>query len=112
MKILLTEWFRQWRGAEPQVVKPAGISLDDQKMVFALVVSLANGDYDEVSIETDSIEAKECITGMLCGTGNAKQVEASPEVEQCRLYQAGYEIYRQGTDSYFFVNPVPRPELF
>jgi hypothetical protein len=39
-------------------------------------------------------------------------VEPSTAAEQCRLYRAGYEIYRQGGDSYFFVNPVPRPELF
>src|SRR5712691_6073835 len=112
MKILLTEWVREWRGTRPQLLKPAALSLDDGKILFALVVSVGNGDYDEVCIETDSMEAKECIQGMLCGTGSAKPVEWSYAVEQCRLYRVGYEIYLQGKSSYFFVNPIPRPELF
>ena len=112
MKILLTDWYTEWRGLGPQVLKPAALSLDDEKILFALVVSLGNGDYDEACIETDSMEAKECVEGLLCGTGNAKRVGPSLAVEQCRLYRAGYEIYLQGRSSYFFVNPAPRPELF
>ena len=112
MKILLTEWVREWRGTRPQLLKPAALSLDDGKILFALVVSVGNGDYDEVCIETDSMEAKECVRGILCGTGSAKPVGLSYAVEQCRLYRVGYEIYLQGRSSYFFVNPIPRPELF
>jgi hypothetical protein len=112
MKILLTEWYREWRGTDPQLLNPAALSLDDEKIVFALVVSLGNGDYDEVCIETDSTEAKERIKGMLCGAGNAKAVAPSSAVERCRLYRAGYEIYLQGTSTYFFLNPISRAELF
>jgi len=111
MKILLTDWYTEWRGARPQVLKPVALSLDDGKTLFALVVSLGNGDYDEVCIETDSAEAKESIVGLLRGTGHAKWVPPSFAVEQCMLYRAGYEIYQQGKSSYFFVNPAPRPEL-
>lgn len=39
-------------------------------------------------------------------------MEPSAVSEQCRLHRAGYEIYLQGSRSYFFVNPIPRPELF
>jgi len=113
MKILFTEWYRDWRGTEPQLAKPSILPLDNDKILFALVVSVGNGDYDEVCIETDSTEAKACITNMLCGTGNAKLVDRpSAVVEHCALYRPGYDIYLQGRDSYFFVNPTPRPELF
>ena len=112
MKILLTSWYREWRGSEPQVLRPDTFSLDERNTLFALVGSIGNGEFDEACIETDSGEAKECIEGMLCGTGGARRVEPSTDAEQCRLYRDGYEIYRQGENSYFFVNPVPRPELF
>jgi len=111
MKILLTVWYREWRGGEPQVLKTEALSLDNEKILFGLVVSVANGDYDEVCIETDSIEAKDCIEGLLCGTGRAKRT-VPWSAEQCRLYRSGYEIYLQGSSSYFFINPMPRPELF
>src|SRR5258706_11960613 len=52
--------------------------------------------------------SKVCFAGM----GNAKPVRRSSAVERCRLYRVGYEIYLQGRSSYFFVNPIPRPELF
>jgi len=112
MKILLTSWYREWRGSEPQVLRPDTFSLDEKNTLFALVVSLGNGEFDEACIETDSGEAKQCIEGLLCGTGGARPVEPSSDAENCRLYRAGYEIYRQGGNSYFFVNPVPRPGLF
>lgn len=115
MKILLTDWYTEWRGpraSSPEALKPVVLSIDDEKILFALVVSLGNGDYDEACIETDSLEAKECIVGLLRGTGHAKWVPQSSAVEECRLYRAGYEIYLQGRSSYFFVNPAPRPELF
>jgi hypothetical protein len=112
MKVLLTEWFKDWRGAAPQVLKPAVLPLDDQRIVFGLIVMLANGEYDEVCIETDSNDARHCIQNMLRDTGNAKKVGQSSDAERCRLYRAGYEIYQQGPGSYFFVNPTPRPELF
>jgi hypothetical protein len=112
MKILLTSWYREWRGSEPQVLRPDTFSLDEKNTLFALVVSVGNGEFDEACIETDSGEAKECIEGLLSGTGNAKRVESSPGAEQCRLYRDGYEIYLQGGSAFFFVNPVPRPELF
>ena len=112
MKILLTPCYTEWRGSEPQVLNPEVLSLDDAKVLFALVVSVANGDYDEACIETDSIESRECIAGVLCGTGNAKPTGPTPAVEECGLYRAGYKVYLQGKSSYFFVNPAPRPELF
>src|SRR5262249_2548326 len=95
MKILLIEWIRDWRGAEPQRLKPVVFALDDDKMLFALVVSLGNSIYDEVCIGTASAEAHESIKDILCGTGNAKPVECSPTAEQCRVYRPRYEIYLQ-----------------
>src|SRR5258708_26626016 len=112
MKILLTIWYSEWRGQESQLLSPVALSLDDEKILFGLVVSIGNGDYEEGCIETDSIDAKEYIEGLLCGTGNAKSIMPSPVVERCRLYRPGYAIYLQGGSSYFFINPVLRPELF
>jgi hypothetical protein len=112
MKILLTSWYTEWRGPKPQVLNPEVLSLENERILFALVVSLGNGDYDQVCIESDSTEAKEGIEGLLCGTGKAQRVGLSSAATQCRLYRAGYEIYIQGGNSYFFVNPIPRPELF
>jgi hypothetical protein len=112
MKILLTVWYREWRGQEPQLLKPVALSLDNEKIRFGLVVSVGNGDYDEACIETDSIEAKEYIEGLLRGTGSAKRAMPWSAAAGGRLYRSGYEIYLQGRSSYFFVNPMPRPELF
>lgn len=72
MKILLTDWYTQWHGSTPQVLKPVELPLDDQKVLFGLVVFLGNGEYDEACIESDSRESRECITGLLCGSGGAK----------------------------------------
>ncbi len=112
MKILLTEWYRDWRGTQPQTLKSEVLSLDNSKVGFALVVLVGNGDFDELCIESDSMEAKECVEGLLCGPGNARRVGHSSAVEQCRLHRASYDVYLQGTSSYLFVNPFPRPELF
>src|SRR5712691_10329629 len=43
MKILLTEWVREWRGTRPQLLQPAALPLNDDKILFALVVSVGNG---------------------------------------------------------------------
>lgn len=111
-KILFTEWWRNWKGADPQDLKPVVLALDEEKTLRGLVVMLGNGEYDEACIESDSEDARRSVIGLLTGTGNAKWIESSPTAESCRLYRAGYDIYLQGKDGYFFVNPRPRPELF
>jgi hypothetical protein len=112
MKILLTSWYTEWRGKEPQVLKPETLPLDNDKVLFGLVVFVGNGEYDEACIETDSLQAREYIESLLCGTGDAKLVEPSSAAVSRRLYRAGYRIYLQGENSFFFVNPRQRPELF
>src|SRR5262249_43363182 len=112
MNILMTSWYTDWRGKEPQVLRPETLPLDNDKILFYVVVSVGNGEYDEACIETEWLQARECIEGVLCGTGNAKLVAPSSAAVGCRLYRAGYRIYLQGRQSFFFVNPTPRPELF
>jgi len=112
MNILLTNWCRDWLGSEPQVLKPEALPLENQNVRFGLIVLMGNGEYDELCIEADTMEAKRWMEELMCGTGGAKHVGPSPEAAQCRLYRVGYEIYLQGRRSYFFLNPVPRPGLF
>ena len=112
MNFLLTEWIQDWRGAEPQQLVPATLSLTDQRHLTFLAVSLGNGNFDEACFEVESIEVYEGIKGMLLGTGGCTLVGVSPAIKKCHLYRAGYEVFRQGGDAFFFINPAPRPELF
>lgn len=43
IRILLTEWAQDWKGAEPQALHSALLDLADQRHLFYLVVSLGNG---------------------------------------------------------------------
>lgn len=112
MQVILTEWYRQWRGAEPQQIQPEMLPLDNERILFALVVMLGNGEYDDLCIESDSVEALESARGLLLGTGSAERVQAHPLANTSPLYRPGYEIYVQADRSVFFLNPEPRPALF
>lgn len=111
MEILLTEWFRDWNSNEPQELKPARLPLEGP-IIFGLVVSLGNGNFDEACMEFDSVDAKQAMVGMLTDTGGAIRIEPDAKARACRLYKEGYEIYRQSDFAYFFLGPEPRTELF
>jgi hypothetical protein len=112
MKIVLTEWCKNWRGQEPQKLKANLLDLDVQNLLMFLVVSVGNGNFDEACIETDNDETLQWIRALLTGTGGAVRVTKSSDATQCRLYRSGYEVYRQGNNSFFFVNSNARPDLF
>lgn len=112
MEILLTEWFRTWHGENPQPLKVQRLPLENEKVLFALVVQLGNGNFEEACFDFDSVAARETIVGMLRGTGGAERINPDSKSMACRLYKEGYEVYRQGDASYFFVSAEPRPELF
>jgi hypothetical protein len=112
MKLVFTEWWRNWRGSEPQLFRPTVLDLENEKHRFFLVVSLGNGNFEEGCFECESIEAHEAICGLLTGTARAERVIPSPESEKFTLFRHGYDTFVQGADAYFFVNPSPRPELF
>jgi hypothetical protein len=111
VKILLTEWQRDWATNEAQHLKPVVIDLNNDRQCLFLIVSLGNGNYYEVCFECDSVEAQECLHGLLTGTGGAKRVQHNESALQCKLYRSGYHFYVQGDDAYFFVNPVLDPQL-
>ena len=112
MKIVLTEWCRSWEAREPQKISPAEIDLTNEKQLFYLVVSLGNGNFDEACIECESEEAQECVHGLLVGTGGAERLEESASLKEHAMFRPGYKVYLQGRESYFFVNPSLRSELF
>jgi hypothetical protein len=112
MKIILTDWCKAWRGAGPQPIRPAVLDLVQERHRMALIVALGNGTFDEACIEVDSSEARDWVRGAMTGTGGADRVEPTASAAACRLFRAGYEIYRQGQDAFFFLNPLPRAELF
>lgn len=112
MKIRLTEWFSEWRHAKPQRLDPVVLDLREEKAPFYLVVSLGNGSFDQACFEHDSLDAYRFVVDLLGGTGGATRVQPEGSCVQSVLYRTGYEVYQQGQDAYFFVDPQPRPELF
>lgn len=106
MKILLTELQRNWQGKEPQRLKPAVIDLNNDRQCLFLIVSLGNGNFVEACVECDSLEAQECLHGLLTGTGGARRVDEK-ESGRWALYRSGYHVYAQEDDTYFFLNPEP-----
>lgn len=112
MKILLTEWFSDWRHAEPQKPNSVVLDLEDEKALFYLAVSLGNGTFDQARFEQDSKDAYRFVVNLLKGTGGASLTQPDEASMQSALYRENYEIYRQGLDAFFFVDPQPRPELF
>lgn len=112
MKIILTEWYREWQESMSQQPDPVTLDLTNKTQLQFLVLSLGRGNFDEVSIETDSSETLTYITELLKGTGGAEPAVADTLVTASRLYQAGYHIFRQEPYGIFFVNPKPRPDLF
>jgi hypothetical protein len=112
MKIILTEWYREWRGAQAQPIKPCILPMDNERVLFGLTVMLGNGEYDDLCFESESPEALEAVRGLLTGMGSAEKVPSHHLAASSRLRRPGYEVYIQGDRSVFFVNPVCRPELF
>jgi hypothetical protein len=111
MKIVLTEWSNNWRGQEPQKLKANLLDLSVKNLQMYIILNLGNGNFDDTCFEVDSDEALHWIRNLLCNTGGAVRVTdvaAGPR----KLYRVGYEIYRQGDEAFFFVNPEPRPDLF
>ncbi len=112
MRIVLTEWTRDWRGAEPQAIAPRILALEDRTLLLFLLVMLGNGEFDEACFESESADVVDAVRGLLTGTGRARRVDSHPLAASARLRRPGYEIYVQGEASVFFVNPQCRPELF
>lgn len=112
MQLVLTEWYRKWRGAEPQKIQPTVLPLDNERALFGLLVMLGNGEYDDLCIESDSAEALKSARELLLGTGGAERAHDHPLANSSPLYRPGYEIYVQADQSVFFLNPEPRPALF
>ena len=110
MKILITELQKNWQGNEPQRLKPAVIDLNNDRQCLFLIVSLGNGNFAEACFECDSVEAHECLHGLLTGTGGARRVDEK-ESGRWALYRAGYHVYAQEDDGYFFVNPEHNSRL-
>lgn len=111
-RIVITEWIRTWRGAGAQQPKPTALDLANQKHLLYLMAMLGNGEFEEVRIESESADVVAAVQGLLTGTGSAKRIEESAATRSSRVTRDGYLIYQQGEDGYFFVNPLPRPDLF
>jgi hypothetical protein len=111
MRILLTDWLREWRGHPPEI-RPEFLDLSKHSHAWCLVLIAGNAPHDEHCVEVDSTGALAAVRGVLMGTGRAKQIDDSAATRARRLYRPGYDIYQQGDDIFWFVNPVPRPGLF
>jgi hypothetical protein len=111
IRILLTEWAQDWKGAEPQALHSALLDLADQRHLFYLVVSLGNGNFEEARFECESPDAEELVIGLLTGAGGAQPIaDTLPAVRQRTLFESGDRVFRQDETGYFFV--CLRPEAF
>ena len=63
MKLLVTEWYHDWGGKEPQVLKPAVKKLDETNDLMWLIIMLGNETFDEVCFEAESQYALEVVCG-------------------------------------------------
>ena len=87
--------------------------LEDRNVLLLLYKMIADGIVLEMRIEGESAEALEVIKGMLRGGGSCQQITLSMEkAKDLWLYEEGYEVFLQGEDGYFFVNPIPQPQKF
>lgn len=111
MRLLVTDWCRDWRGERPQQPLSNRLELDHPKSALVVYLNLANGNYEEACIESDSPQALDTWRGALQGAGGAERVEPDAAMRASCMYRAGYEAYDQG-GNWLFVNPMQRPELF
>ncbi|MBC8059168.1 MAG: hypothetical protein H7Y18_00695 [Clostridiaceae bacterium] len=112
MKIIITEYLTDWPGESSQIVKPFIFDLLLKNHLFIFLVTLANGNFEEVCIETDSEDTLKAIRNLLIGTGNVTKLQETSNTANRRLYREGYEIYTQGDLSMILLNPKPQPNLF
>ena len=112
LKFLLTEWFPDWKGETPQQLqRPQLFDLMNPRLLECFIVGLGNAIFEECCIESESQDVLDAVRGGIQGVGGGKQIEITDEIRQRRLFRAGYEVYEQA-GNLFFINPVPRPELF
>ncbi len=110
-RILITQWSRAWHGEAAQTLEPAVLDLAERRHLHYLLTMLGNGEFDDVCFEGESTDALAAIEGALTGTGGA--VLVNPVLAAAsRLYRQGYRVFTQAACGRFFVNTVPRPELF
>lgn len=112
MKIILTEWCRDWQAATPQQTTAVEMDLTYAPSLQYLVLSLGMGNFDEVRIETDTVETLDFVRRLLTGTGGAVQTAADGAAVDCKLYKPGYHVYRQDDLAIFFLNTTPCPDAF
>jgi hypothetical protein len=111
MKVLQTEI--SWDYPDTlEIPAPYVFDYSNDKHLDALILSLGNGIFIECVYEIFDNEAYKIITGALEGIGGSIKIESSNAISNLWLYRKGYDCYQQGNDTYFFVNPEPRPELF
>jgi hypothetical protein len=110
-RVLVTEWSRTWHADSPQPLAPRVMDLGEPRHRSHLLMMLGNAEFDDVCFEGETAGALAVIEGALTGTGGAALVNPVLAAAS-RLYRPGYRVFAQAGAGRFFVNAVPRPELF
>ena len=112
MRMLLTEWQRDWAAQQPQVLKPIVLDARVGGQLFVVFGLVAHGELQEACFEAESDEAIRLIHGVLESAGSAKEAPVDAEARACKLFREGYALLRYDPTSAIFVNRQPRPDLF
>lgn len=80
---------------------------EGSNIVMMAYLYFANGLPPESRAEFDDAEMHEVVRGLILGGGDSEKIEITEEIKNSsKLYQPNDECYRQGSHSYFFINPV------
>ena len=99
--------------SKKSIPRPDYWDLEDKNQLLMLYKSVADGIYLELRVKGESQKAIDVFRGIVKGGGSGQEVKlTNEEKEKLWLYKEGDECYKQGRDSYFFINPKPQPEKF
>jgi hypothetical protein len=101
-----------WYGIDLQTIGVERFDLEDQNHLRGLILAAGTGRFQEACVEFDCTDAYELFRGLITSTGGTEKIECRESDKVRRLYRPGYEIYAAADEVIYFLNPVPRPELF
>jgi len=112
MRALIADWPVTWYGTVSRTIDVARFDLENKDHLKALILLVGTGRFEEACVEFDSVESFEVFRGLVTGTGGAKKRSCRESDTQRRLFRTGYEVFAADDAVVYFLNPIPRPDLF